>query len=61
MSRKVPGCFTSRVKRPSGPAVVGLLAGLGGVVRAETFAPDRLMLDDSPGGEAVTVPLTVVV
>ena len=30
-------------------------------MRAETFAPGRLMLDDSPGGEAVTVPVTVVV
>ena len=50
-----------RVKRPADPAVVGLLAGLGSVVRAETVAPGRLMLDDSPGGEAVTVPVTVVV
>ena len=53
--------MTCRLKRPSDLEVTGRFAGLAGVVRAETFAPGRLMLDDSPGGEAVTVPLTVVV
>ena len=61
MIRKLPECFTWRVKEPSGLEVTGRFAGLGGVVRAETVARGRSMLDDSPGGEAVTVPVTVVV
>ena len=61
MIRKLPECFTCRVKEPSGVAVTGRFAGLGGVVRAETVAGGRSMLDDSPGDEAVTVPVTVVV
>ena len=49
------------MKAPSGPEVTGRFAGLGGVVRAETVARARPMGDNSPGGRAVTVPLTVVV
>ena len=61
MSLKVPGCLTCRLKPPSGLEVTDRFAELAGVVTAETVAPGRLMLDDSPGGKAVTVPLTVVV
>lgn len=61
LSLKLPACLTCRVKAPSGPEVTGRFAGSAGVVRAETVAPGRSMLDVSPGAEAVMVPVTVVV
>ena len=62
MSLKLPACLTCRVKAPSGPEVTGRFAESAGVVMAETVAPGRSMiLDESPGSEAVTVPVTVVV
>ena len=49
------------MKEPSGLELTGRFAGSAGVVRAETVAPGRSMLDVSPGAEPVIVPVTVKV